>query len=171
MFWNPATVPTYIGIILAILIGTVRLPDAIAPIFNNYLTPIFYDNVLYLLKCSVLPISMIMIGVRLVGCNFLKFFKDKNILLLFFIRLIALPFFLLLVMKLLSITGIFSIEQAKMLTSVIVISAATPVAAMASIFAEKFEGDPTYSGAIVSISSVLSLVTMALVSSVMLGVI
>ena len=58
-----------------------------------------------------------------------------------------------------------------MLTSVIVISAATPVAAMASIFAEKFEGDPTYSGAIVSISSVLSLITMAFVSSVMLGVI
>lgn len=171
MFWNPATVPTYIGIILAILIGTVRLPEAIAPVFTNYLVPIFYENVLYLLKCAVLPISMIMIGVRLVGCNFLKFFKDKNILLLFFIRLIALPFFLLLVMKLLSITGIFSIEQAKMLTSVIVISAATPVAAMASIFAEKFEGDPTYSGAIVSISSVLSLVTMALVSSVMLGVI
>jgi predicted permease len=56
-------------------------------------------------------------------------------------------------------------------TTVLVISASTPAAAMASIFAEKFDGDAVYASKIVSASTLLSMITMPIVSIIILNVI
>lgn len=166
MFINPATVPTYIGILLFLLCGLVDVPSSMAPV-ASFLSAVFKDNILFILKSTVIPLCMLMIGIRLADCDFKTAIKDKYIPLQLFIRLLAIPFAVMGIMKLVILTGVFPNSVINPTATVIVISASTPAAAMASIFAERFDGDRTYAGLIVSVSSVVSLVTMSIVAIVL----
>lgn len=163
MFINPATVPTYIGLALFVICGVVKVPDAATP-FVSFISVVFKDNILFILKSTVIPLCMFMVGIRLADCDFKTALKDKYIPLQLFIRLIVLPFIVMGVMKLVVLSGIFPESIIIPTSYVLVISSSTPAAAMASIFAEYFDGDKAYAGLIVSVSSVCSLITMSIVA-------
>ncbi|MBE6799030.1 MAG: hypothetical protein E7525_04575 [Ruminococcaceae bacterium] len=171
MFINPATVPTYVGLAIFVISGLVTLPDGIRPVFDSFLTPLVRDNILFLLKGTVVPLSMMMIGIRLADCQLKAMFKDKYMLLLFAVRLIAIPLLVIALMKLVIMTGIIPDSIAIPAATVLCISASTPVAALATVFAEKFQGDAVYASKLVSLSTVLSLVTMPLLAAILTKII
>ena len=167
MFINPATIPTYIGLALYIISGIWTVPSALAPVFDDFLIPIIKDDVLFLLKSTVIPLSMMMIGIRLAESNIKTMFRDKYMPINMLVRLILIPFGVLFILKLIAITGIFPHHIITPAATVLVISSSTPAAAMANIFAERFDGDAVYASKIVSFGTLLSLLTMPLVAMVL----
>ena len=171
MFINPATVPTYIGLTIFVIAGTVTLPDTVKPLFDSFLTPLVRDNILFMLKSTVVPLSMMMIGIRLVDCKLKTVFKDKYMMLLFAVRLIAIPLLVIGLMKLVVIMGVIPDNIIIPAATVLCISASTPVAALATVFAEKFQGDAVYASKLVSTSTVLSLITMPVLATILTQII
>lgn len=167
MLINPATVPTYIGLAIYILAGTVTLPAALSPAFESFIVPVIRDDILYLLNCTVMPLSMLMIGIRLAEADLKAMFKDKYLPLFLAIRLILIPLGVMGIMKLILLTGIIPSNILVPAATVLCISASTPAAAMASIFAERFDGDAVYAGKLVSVSTLLSMLTMPLVAALL----
>ena len=145
---NPATIPTFIGLIFFLL-----------PI-NSYVPTVLYDG-LGMLKSTVAPLSMMVIGIRLAECDFKSSFKDKNLPLFLFVRMMLFPAAVWAFMKLLSVCGIYSSEISM---TVMLISASTPAATMACMFAEKFGGDAVYASKIVSVSTIISILTMPIMA-------
>lgn len=167
MFLNPATIPTYIGLAVYLIAGLTTLPEVLKPAFNNFIIPVFKDDVLFLLKSTVIPMSMMMIGIRLAESDFKTMFKDKYLPLLTVVRLILIPFAVMSLMKLVQLTNLIPEHILIPAATVLVISSSTPVAAMANIFAERFDGDAVYASKIVSVTTLLSLVTMPLIAAVL----
>lgn len=166
MLINPATIPTYIGLALFLIGGLVTVPESLRPIVDGFLVPVIKDDILFLLKSTVIPLSMMMIGIRLADGEVRSMLKDKNMPLLFFVRLIAIPLAVLAIMKCVSLTGLIPASILTPAATVLTISASTPVAAMSTIFAERFDGDATYASKLVSASTILSMVTMPLIAVV-----
>lgn len=167
MFLNPAIVPTYFGLAFYLIGGLCTMPDFIKPIIDNFLVPVMQNDVLYLAKCSIMPLSMVMIGIRLAESNFKTMFKDKYLPLYIIVRLILIPLGIMAVMKLILTLGIIPSSVIIPAATVIVISSSTPAAAMANIFAERYDGDAIYASKIVSVSTLLSMFTMPLVAALL----
>ncbi len=170
MFLNPATIPTYIGLFFFILGGFVTVPEALAPAWSGFIVPLVKDNILFLLKSTVIPLSMMMIGIRLAESDLRTVVKDKNMPLLIFIRLLAIPVCVAFILKGISMLGILPAELVTNGSAVLVISSSTPVAAMASIFAERYDGDAIYASKLVSASTLVSLLTMPLIAMLLLAI-
>ena len=168
MLFNPATIPTYIGLVLFIAGGLITLPEQVIPAFRDFIIPVVKDNILFLLKSTVIPMSMMMIGIRLAESNLRTIFRDRYLPLLMAVRLMLLPLAIMLIMKLVILTGLIPDNIIIPAATVLVISASTPAAAMASIFAEKFDGDAIYASKIVSATTLMSMITMPAVSMLLL---
>ena len=174
MLLNAATVPTFIGIILFVINAHAWLP---APVTS------FVTDALTMLKDTVAPMSMMVIGMRLADLKLKGAFRDRYMYLSFAMRLLALPVAVFLILWLCKLLGFY---QTTAFTTVL-ICAATPSAALTGMFAEKFapkadpqklaENDPdavktaenalqasVTASKLVSISTVLSLLTMPLVA-------
>lgn len=164
---NPAIVPTYFGLAFYLIGGLCTMPDFMRPIIDNFLIPVIQNDVLYLAKCSIMPLSMVMIGIRLAESNFKTMFKDKYMPLFIIVRLVIIPFGIMAIMKLILSFGIIPSDIIIPAATVIVISSSTPAAAMANIFAERYDGDAIYASKIVSVSTLLSMVTMPLVAALL----
>ena len=121
---------------------------------------IFY-NVLTVLKNTVAPASMIVIGARLADINFRGMLKDKYMYPFILIRLFLFPALMWAVMKLLMLAGIFTDITAM---SVVLILSSTPAAAITTMFAELYDGDAPYAGKLVALSTLCSLFSMPLVA-------
>jgi predicted permease len=151
MFVNAATIPTAIGIIIFVTNVYPYIPAPIADLTYETLT---------MLKNTVAPMSMMIIGMRLADLNLKGAFRDKYLYLGLSLRLIVFPlgaFVLLAICKLLGFydpTGF----------TVILVCASTPVASATCMFAEKFGSDSTSASKFVSVSTVLSLATMPLMA-------
>jgi predicted permease len=151
MFVNAATIPTAIGIIVFVTNVYPYIPAPIAELTYETLT---------MLKNTVAPMSMMIIGMRLADLNLKGAFRDKYLYLGLSLRLIVFPlgaFVLLAICKLLGFydpTGF----------TVILVCASTPVASATCMFAEKFGSDSTSASKFVSVSTVLSLATMPLMA-------
>ncbi len=148
MLLNAATIPTYIGLAFFLL-----------PI-DAYVPGVFVEA-LEMLRSTVAPLSMMLVGMRLADMKLRGAFNDIHFFLSIFLRLIAFPTVAWLVMRAVSLCGIYYDATAE---SVVLICAATPAAAATSMFAEKFSGDSVSAGKIVSLSTVLSVITMPLVA-------
>ncbi len=170
MFINPATIPTYIGLFFFILGGFVNVPNAVAPLWLDFIVPIIKDNVLFLLKSCVIPLSMMMIGFRLAESKLGTLFKDRYIPIITIVRLLIIPVIVMFVLKMVQLTGILPENVFSDGAAVLVISASTPVAAMASIFAERYDGDAVYAGKIVSLTTVISMITMPIIAMLLLKI-
>ncbi len=168
MLWNPAAVPTYIGLLFFILGGFITIPESIAPIWNNFLVPLFKDDVLFLFKSCIIPLSMVMIGVRLAESSFKTLFQDKHLPVYALIRLLVIPIILMVILKLISLCGIFPQNVISDGAAVLVISAATPAGAMTSVFAERYDGDVVYAGKLVSTSTIISIITLPIIALILL---
>ncbi len=165
MLINPATIPTFIGLVLYLIAGLCTMPAVLTPIINNFLVPVVKNDVLFLLKSTVMPLSMMMIGIRLAEADFKQMFKDKYLPLFIIIRLILIPLGVLTIMKLISISGILPSDIIIPAATVLIISASTPAAAMANIFAERYNGDAVYASKLVSVTTLLSMVTMPAIAA------
>lgn len=149
MLVNAATVPTVIGIIFFVTNLYSVIPETVT---------VFTYDALTMLKNTVAPMSMMIIGMRLADLELKGAFRDRYLYLGLALRLVIFPlgaFALLIICKLL---GIYS-ETA---FTVVLICSATPVASATCMFAEKFNSDSRTASKFVSISTVLSLATMPL---------
>ncbi len=147
MFLNAATVPTYIGIIVFVTNFYTVIPTPIADFIYEALT---------MLKNTVAPMSMMIIGMRLADLELKGAFKDKQLYEGLALRLLLFPlgaFGLIAAAKLLGINTPDAF-------AVVLICSATPVASATSMFAEKFKADTVSASKFVSISTVCSLATM-----------
>ena len=151
MFINAATIPTAIGIVVFVTNLYSYIPTPVAE---------FTYEALSMLKDTVAPMSMMIIGMRLADLELKGAFKDKYLYLGLALRLLVFPlgaFGLLAVCKLL---GFYN----EIAFTVILVSAATPVASATCMFAEKFGSNATAASKFVSISTILSLVTMPIIA-------
>lgn len=148
IFLNPATIPTYIGLVFFL-----------SPL-DRYV-PAPATNVLEMLSALIAPLSMMLVGMRLADMKLKGAFSDKGLFAALFLKLLLFPAIGWGIVKLAAVTGIFVDE---MTMTVVLICTSTPCAAATAMFAEKFNGDRICAGKFVSISTLFSLVTMPLVA-------
>ena len=130
---------------------------------SSYIPPLVI-SCLEMLKNLVAPLSMVVIGLRMVGMTFRGAFRDKHLYLFLALRHLILPLSVLLVLWVLSICGL---KLGETVNTVTLLLAATPAATSATMFAEKYDCDPVYTSRVVTISTIVSVVTMPLI--IMLG--
>lgn len=137
---NPGIIGTIVGIVL--FLCSVTLPTIIAQ-------PVSYMAALNT------PVPMLIIGFYLSRANLKKAFTDVWSYISMGLRLIVLPLVTLLVLVLCGINGVLLVS--------LIISVASPVAAITTMMSAKYGRDTELSVSIVSSSTLLSLVTMPLI--------
>ncbi len=152
MFINPATVPTYIGFIFFF-----------TPL-NAYI-PSFATELLGYLADLVVPISMMIVGLRFADLDFKSAFKDRYLPLALVLRLIAAPVLSFVIVNILNLCGVVLSND---VTVTLMICSSTPVGVYASMMAEKFGGDAVTAGKYVAVSTLFSIVTIPIVSLLLL---
>lgn len=158
---NPATISCAIGIVFFAFSAIPTLKDAVVvPLFRD--TDSIVYSLINMLKSLVAPLSMMVTGLRMAQLKLRSVVKDARLYINFLLTLLVLPALIFGLMKLLSLCGIYHDALA---TSVLVMSASAPAAAITCMFAEKFDGDAVYASVIVSLTSVLCVVSMPLVCS------
>ncbi len=115
---------------------------------------------LSMLKGLVAPLSMVVIGLRLVDIQWKGAFGDRPMYWFLVLRHVLLPLGVLALMKGVVLAGISIPWLAQ---DVILIMAATPAASSATMFAEKYDCDAAYVSRLVVVSTVLCIVTMPLI--------
>lgn len=138
---NPGTIGVIFGLIF--FFKSITLPSVVA------------EPVRYLASLNT-PIPMIIIGFYLANAKIGKVFTDLRAYNMMFIRLIVVP---LLLFGLLYVMGVHN----HVLVVALVIAASAPVATATTMFSAKFNQDTLHSVAIVSYSTLISMVTMPLV--------
>lgn len=151
MFLNAATIPTFIGIIIFALNIYSYLPAPVAS---------FAEEALNMLKATVAPMSMMIIGMRLADLKLKGAFRDVYLYLGLALRLFILPAAAFVVLFLCKLLGFYDATG----FAVVLICAATPAASATSMFAEKFSSDTVTASKFVSISTLLSLITMPIIA-------
>lgn len=147
MFLNAATIPTMIGIIIFATNLYSYLPSAVSS---------FTGDALEILKDTVAPMSMMVIGMRLTDLKLKGAFADANLYLALALRLLILPAATFGILFLCKTLGFYDMTA----FSVVLICASTPAASATCMFAERFNSDAVTASKFVSISTVLSLLTM-----------
>ena len=146
-FVHPVTLAAFLGLIFFFV-----------PIENT--VPALLTDALDMLKATVAPLSMIVIGLRLASStDFKSLFRQKQTYLFLALRHLVLPFILLLLLR--AGHALFpSIDETVM--QVVLILAAAPAASSSTMFAERYECDAEYAGKLVTVSTALSILTMPL---------
>lgn len=139
---NPGVISVIIGLIF--FFTSFRLPEIIG-------SPISY------LAALNTPVPMLIIGYTISTLDLKSIFKIKTEFVSILMRLIIAP---LLLLALLYFTG----YRGTLLLAVMV-SASTPVAAITTMFAIKYNQDQPLSSKLVAVSSLFSIVTMTLIIS------
>lgn len=148
---NPAVMSILVGLLIFLLPIDAWIPEVAV-------------NALSRMQDTVAPMSMMMIGMRLADVKWKGAFKDKYMGIAVFTRLLLLPAIVWAIMRIVALAGWYSDG---MTLAVVLLSAATPVAATTSIFAEKFNDNALYASKLVSFSTVLSLITIPLICLLM----
>lgn len=148
---NPATIP----IAIALLLFVTRV---------NVMIPSFLSETMEMMKNTVAPLAMTVVGLRLAETKFDGLFNDKYLYFVLVIRHFVFPFILWLAVFCCIKAGLGISNDA---SSVLLICASTPVAAATSMFAEKFDGESVYASKIVSISTVVSVITMPIMAGLL----
>lgn len=120
----------------------------------------FIIEALTWIKNLVAPLSMLVIGIRLADMSFKGLFTDKHMYLFLLYRHVVLPLVTVGIARLLMLTSLPIQPEA---LTVCVILASAPAASSATMFAEQYDCDATYTSRLVTVSTILSIVTMPLV--------
>lgn len=150
MFLNPATIPTYIGILIFLL-----------PI-DRYIPTVVVDA-LGSLRDTIAPMSMMLIGMQLASVK-LKGLIEKNLLIATALRLLVCPALMFCILKLAAWIGLY---QSPIGAYVCFICGSAPAATATGMFAEKFGGDRECAGKVVAVTTILSVATMPLTALLM----
>ncbi len=160
MLLNPAVIPILVGLVLyltgvgGLVERTVGGEGAAAAAVT-----LVYDA-LSVLKGTVAPLSMAVVGARLADISLSTCFKDKYLYRFLAVRHLAFPVLMWGLMRALQAAGIIGAD----ITAVLLILCSTPAAAFTTMFAELYGGEAAYSGKLVAVSTLCSVVTMPLVA-------
>lgn len=160
MLINPAVLPILFGMLLYLTgaggwIQSVLGKDGFVP---SLITMLY--NVITVLKGTVAPLSMAVIGAKLADVKLGAAFKDRYLYRFLAVRLIAFPVMMWGIMRILVAFGILNGD----LTAVVLILCSTPAAALTTMFAELHDCDAAYSGKLVAVSTLVSIATMPAVA-------
>lgn len=139
---------------IAAVIGIIPLALGL----NSYVPEIVMDC-LEMLKALVAPLAMVVIGLRMADMSFRGAFRDKYLYLFLGLRHFVLP---LLVLGIMWLLVAIDVPLGGTVTTVTLLLAATPAATSATMFAEKYDCDATYTSRIVILSTLLSIGSMPL---------
>ena len=137
---NPGTLSTLLGLLL--FFCGIQLPTLIA-------RPVEY------LAAMNAPIPMLIIGYYLAGMDLRTVLRTRGEYVMLALRLVVVPLLMLGGLWICGVRGVI------LTTNVVCISA--PVATIGTMFATKYDADPTLSAGMVAVSTVLSVLTMTLV--------
>ncbi|MGE4284726.1 MAG: AEC family transporter [Clostridia bacterium] len=137
---NPPIIAVFIG--LTIFLFKIQIPKPIAMSLS-------------MLSSAMTPLGMIVIGLILANQKFTQMFSDVKVYIASFIRLIFIPVCLLIPLKMLGFDSL--------IVGVPVIVTAMPMAATASILAEKYNGNSYLGAQCMFVSSLLSIITIPLI--------
>ncbi len=140
LIFNPGSLSVLIGVPLFLF--QVQLPD-------------FLTDVMQRVGACNSPMAMIVFGTFLANCNFKNIFAKKEIYFVSFVKLIAIPIIMILVFKLVGISGSMAVA--------LTISASAPVATNTAMYAAKYDNDTALSSEIVGQTSIFSIITMPVV--------
>ncbi len=140
-FLNSGVIACFISIALFLI--RIRLPDVLS-------------RSLYALGSITSPLSMIIIGISLVGVNIRSLFSNLRNLIFSLVRMILIPAAFILVLKFLH-TDRLILEICSVMISV-------PVGSMNVMLAEEYDNHPENAAPCVALTTVLSIFTMPLVS-------
>ena len=101
---------------------------------------------------TTIPIAMLIAGFALADINYVKVFKDKDVILINILRLIVIPTCILILISFLSMPAI-----SKKIASVI---AVMPVAIAASVVIKQYGGDEEFTASAIYSTTVLSIITI-----------
>lgn len=101
------------------------------------------------------PLPMVVMGTYLVNLNIKKILKNGSLWAVTLLRLIIFPIITMLILKTLNWEGIISMP--------LILASASPVAAVATLFAVRYGLDSEYSTQAVSFTTLLSIITIPLV--------
>lgn len=127
---------------LLLFLFQIRLPSLLSDFMN-------------LLGNMMVPLSMLVIGVQLAENGILHTVKQKNLYLIAFLRLIALPVVVFLILMPFGLSPI--------VVAIMTLTAALPPAALASILTELHEGNVSLAAGCVSLGTFFSLFTVPVV--------
>lgn len=150
MFLNPATIPTYIGILIFLL-----------PI-DSYIPSVVVDA-LGSLRDTIAPMSMMLIGMQLATVK-LKGLIEPNLLIATVLRLLVCPILMFGILKIVSLVELY---QTPLGAYVCFICGSAPAATATGMFAERFNGDRECAGKVVAVTTILSVATMPLTALIM----
>jgi len=134
---NPGIISVILGII--IFLFSIDLP-----------TPIF--KTLELVGGMTSPLSMLIVGALLADADFTKLFTGFAVYYGSFMRLIFIPLFSMMILKLIGLDG----ELLKICITLV----AMPAAANTAIFAEKYGADSVFASQCVAVSTIFSMITI-----------
>ena len=149
---HPVTLASAIGVLLLVFGINV-------PVMEGAGLKLVSDS-LYMLKSLVAPLSMVVIGLRLVDVDFRGIFKDLHMYLFLALRHFLLPLAVLGICELLQLFLPSLTDSAEL---IIIIMAATPAATSSTMFAEMYDCDAAYVSRLVVVSTILCIATMPLV--------
>ncbi len=101
------------------------------------------------------PVPMVVMGAYLVNLNIKEIFKNGSLWAVTLLRLIIFPIITMLILKLLNWESIISMP--------LILASASPVAAVATLFAVRYGLDSKYSTQAVSFTTLLSIITIPFV--------
>jgi hypothetical protein len=138
---NPPFMAVIIG--FCIFIFSLKIPKPVAMSIN-------------MLASTTTPLSMILAGLILANAKFSELFNNYQVYVVTSIRLILLPVSLLFFLK--------AFDLNLMMTGIPVVITAMPIAANASILAEKYDGNSYLGAQCVFISTLLSVLTIPIIA-------
>lgn len=144
-FTHPVTVASFLGLIFFFFPIDAAVPTLVIDAFT-------------MLKATVAPLSMLVIGLRLASADFRGMLRDGNMYLFLALRHLVLPGILLVLLR----VGhtLFPLGVDITVMQVVLILAAAPAASSATMFAERYNCDAAYAGKLVTVSTALSILTM-----------
>lgn len=151
MIINPGVIPIFSGIIIYVTRLGGIIPEVVASSVDH-------------LAGAVVPVSMILVGIRLAECDLKGIFLNPKLFLCIGLKLLVLPATFFLVLFGCAKLGIYYNE---MVFSAALICASAPSAAFTNSFAELYGGDGPEASKVVSISTLLSVLTMPLIAALL----
>ncbi len=124
--------------------------------------PEILGNTIRSLGSAIGPVSMMMLGMILAGVNLMEMVRGKRIWLITFLKMIAIPALVILIMK---FSGLASLSpDGETILFISLMATMTPAATTVTQIAQLYDRDVSYATAINTVTTLVCLVTMPLLT-------